>query len=76
MDFNMRTPSSICQCMLSSCTRSKVVGCTLAIKHTRSEVLKRANGCTLSKRTRSKLKTVLPSGVVEGGLTPLVKISC
>ena len=57
-------PSSICQCMLSSCTRSKVVGCTLAIKHTprhtRSKVLKRANGCTLSKRTRSKLKTVLP----------------
>ena len=61
MDFNMRTRSSICQCMLSSCTRSKVVGCTLAIKHTRSKVLKRANGCTLSKRTRSKLnKTVVP----------------
>jgi hypothetical protein len=60
VDFNMRTPSSICQCMLSSCTRRKVVGCTLAIKHTRSKVLKRANGCTLSKRTRSKHKTVLP----------------
>jgi hypothetical protein len=62
VDFNMqRTPSSICQCMLSSCTRSKVVGCSLAIKHTRSKVLKRANGCTLSKRTRSKLKTVFPN---------------
>jgi hypothetical protein len=62
VDFNMRTRSSICQCMLSSCTRSKVNGCTLA-KHTRSKVLKRANGYTLSKRTRSKLKRLYPYSV-------------
>jgi hypothetical protein len=35
VDFNMRTRSSICECMLFTRTRSKVNGCTLS-KHTRS----------------------------------------